>query len=267
MERNESQKNLAPENRQGPENTIEQRKNIIDRLRNALESNPSVFAFFLEGADVHGTVDEYSDIDTRLVIEDGNKADILKTIESVLSNIDFKLGHRRSGSDWPQILYHVQNTSKFLIIDFTLQAYSASAKLRTSGRRALFDKKGVLETKTHDRGEEHKQIMARIEGIETREPLRAMCLERELRRGNFLEALKPYHDMILEKVLEALRLLHCPQWPNIGLKHISVDLPREIVQEVEDLYRVSSVEEIQNKSKKADKLLRKTLEELKEKYK
>jgi len=260
-------KNKGPENEQGSKNTLEQREKIIDKLRSALEANPSVFAFFLAGADAHNTVDEYSDIDIHLIIEDEHKEDILQTIETTLSNVDLKLEHRRSESDWPQMLYHVPGTSKFLIIDITLQTYSDSTQLNTRGKRILFDKKGVLKTEQQEQGDEREYIKKRINSIETYAPLRVMCLERELKRGNYLETLKPYHTLILDKVIEALRLLYCPQWPKIGLKHISLDLPQEIVQEIDDLYKVNSIEEIQEKSKKADDLLKKTLAELKEKFK
>jgi len=266
MNNNELPINTGQENEQKPENTMERRKEIIDKLRSSLESNSSVFAFFIEGADVHGTVDEYSDIDLRIVIEEENMENVIQAIETALPNIDFKLEHTRPGYDWPKMLYHVQGTSKFLIIDITLQSYSESTNVKASGKHTLFDKKGVIETEAESKNNEHKDIMDRIENIETRVSLRNMCLERELKRENYLDALKIYHDLILDKLVEALRLLHCPQWPNIGLKHASVDLPGEIVQEIEDLYRTNSIEEIQEKSKKADELLKKTLEELKTKF-
>ncbi|MBU1202703.1 hypothetical protein KKH39_01530 [Patescibacteria group bacterium] len=266
MNKNELPINIGQENEQKPENTIEKRKEIIDQLHSALEGNSSVFAFFLEGADVHGTVDEYSDIDVRLVIEDENIESVIQTIEAALSNIDFKLEHTRPGYDWPKMLYHVQGTSKFLIIDITLQTYSDSTKLKAQGKTTLFDKKGILETESGSEENERKNIIAQIENIEARVSLRNMCLERELKRENYLDALKIYHDLILDKLIEALRLLYSPQWPNIGLKHASVDLPPEVVQEIEDLYKTNSIEEIQEKSKKADELMRKTLEELKTKF-
>jgi len=68
---------------------------------------------------------------------------------------------------------------------------------------------------------------------------------------------------VLEKVVEALRLLYCPKKSKHYLKHISRDLPEDVVKEVEDLFKVSSVEDIKEKNKKAIKLLKQTIEKLK----
>lgn len=266
MNKKELPVSIEQESEQKPENIIEQRREIIDKLRNALEKNSSVFAFFLEGSDAHGTVDEYSDIDIHLVIDGENFESVSRSIEEALPNIDLRLPHMQTGYAGPKMLYHVEGTPKFLIIDVTLQSYSDLMKVRARGKSMLFDKKGVLESEQEATDNEKKDTLSRIEDIETRIPLRMMCLERNLKRNNYLDTLQTYHKLILDKLIEALRLLYCPQWPDIGLKHAMVDLPVEIVKDIEDLYRVSSIEEIQEKSKKADELLKKTLEELKTKF-
>jgi hypothetical protein len=84
-------------------------------------------------------------------------------------------------------------------------------------------------------------------------------VRKELRRGRFLEAFSAYYDLILEPLVEALRLLYSPTKFGFGLKHTGADLPADVVERLEDLHIVANGEEIERKMATALELLGDTL--------
>ena len=64
---------------------LEQRQEILVFLREKLEPHLHVYALWLEGADARGTVDEFSDLDVWLDVEDGQEEIVLKQLEKYLN--------------------------------------------------------------------------------------------------------------------------------------------------------------------------------------
>jgi predicted nucleotidyltransferase len=60
---------------------LEQRQEILAYLQAKLEPHPHVHALWLEGADARNKVDEYSDIDLWLDVEDGHEESVLLKLE------------------------------------------------------------------------------------------------------------------------------------------------------------------------------------------
>ena len=57
------------------------REHIIERFSDRLINNHFVYALWLEGADATGTVEEYSDIDLWLDVDDGHEEKIFEEVE------------------------------------------------------------------------------------------------------------------------------------------------------------------------------------------
>jgi hypothetical protein len=68
-----------------------------------------------------------------------------------------------------------------------------------------------------------------------------------VRRGKFLEAIGYYHKYVLDPLIEVLRVRYTPLNFEYGVVHISDHLPRELVLELEDLFKITSVEEVAEK--------------------
>ena len=84
----------------------------------------------------------------------------------------------------------------------------------------------------------------------------------KIKRKDFLEALVYYHKWALTPLVELLRIRYSPLKRDYYLKHISRDLPKKVVVQLEDLYVVDSPKDIERKLAKANKLFRQTLEQL-----
>ena len=91
------------------------RTEIITKLRDALKPLPYVYAFWLEGADAIGTVDEYSDIDFWVDFEDEYEEQAYEAVENALSEfaeIDYKYVMRHDHPKIRQRIYHISGTSE-----------------------------------------------------------------------------------------------------------------------------------------------------------
>jgi predicted nucleotidyltransferase len=66
---------------------LEQRQEILSFLRAKLEPHAHVYALWLKGADARGIVDEFSDLDIWLDVEDGQEESVLKQLEQYLNEL------------------------------------------------------------------------------------------------------------------------------------------------------------------------------------
>lgn len=245
--------------------SLEKRSDLINGLRHALESDSRFIAAILEGADAHKTVDEYSDIDIRVIYE-GDLNAVQSVVTSALQQfgeVDYTYVRREPNGT--RLILHCAGTPKYLLFDILLQPYLEYNKYISKDKILLFDKLNILTEFNEMSGSE--EIIARIEKLKSNGALRDIYFEREALRGNFLEALHQYQTLVLQPLVEILRLCYCPQYRDLQLKHVTKDLPYEVVVLLEDLYRVSSVEQIVEKKKQADDLFQKTFETISKKHK
>ena len=199
---------------------------------------------WLEGADALRTVDAYSDIDLWLSVADGQKDAVLDLVRTVLQRIaPLELEHETPHPHplLRQVFFRLRGTSKFLLLDLCVQARSRSGAFRegVDAVEILFDKGNVIHFQAWDEDAWRESVAALTKEFEVRQ----IWVEKNLRRGLFLEALGAYHAYSLEPLTELLRLVHAPRKSDFGLKDVYKDLPR-VVEELERFYRISSLDEL-----------------------
>lgn len=100
---------------------------IIDALKNRFIAVDQVYAYWLEGADSLNAVDEYSDIDVWMDVEDGYEDMVFKIAEEEFTKqgkLDFKFKLNHSHPKIRQNYYHIEGTNEYLLIDFCIQCHS-----------------------------------------------------------------------------------------------------------------------------------------------
>jgi len=245
------------------------REQIIKAFSNELKNNSFVFAFWLEGADAHNRVDEYSDMDVWLDVQDGHEEMVIEQIHSILSKIaplDFEHEIDHPHPKIRQKFFHLKDTSEFLIIDVCVQSHSREFWY-TNGHadekvKIIFEKGKVIEFRNLDKIEFQNLQKKRIDELKKTFLFFQAWVKKGVNRDNFLEALKYYHSFILDPLVELLRLRYEPTKREFGLKHIERDLPKDILHTIEDLYKVNSTSEISTKSQKANELFFEVLKEV-----
>lgn len=176
---------------------------------------------WLEGADVIGCVDEYSDIDIWIDFEDEHENRVMRVVEEILSELgelDYKHVTKNSHPKIRQRIYHLKNSDEYLMIDFCFQLHSRKREefvyIRDSkieNAKIVFDKAGVIRYKEYNK-----------------------------------EDFKLWNDSPLEeckyRYIQHSRVIYTPANANYYLIHISHHIPESQVKKLESFVKVSSLE-------------------------
>jgi hypothetical protein len=87
-------------------------------------------------------------------------------------------------------------------------------------------------------------------------------VQKEINRGNYLEALDFYRAYTLGTLVEALRIRHNPFHHNFRMHYIHYELPSDIVKKLEHLYFVKDEKDLQEKYDEATKWFAKLTSEI-----
>ncbi|MBA3534674.1 MAG: hypothetical protein H0T73_22370 [Ardenticatenales bacterium] len=248
------------------------REKILDALRAALEPLEYVDAMWQAGAAAFGRVDEWSDIDLLVVVDDEKVAEVSAVIEETLASlspIDLKLP-MPSPHGHTETFYRLREASPFLLVDLSVIPRSnptTSQEREIHGTPVVhFDKRGVTQAKPLLAEAEVARLRARLATLRGVTELINVLTLKELNRGNHMEALAFYHAFTLRSLVELLRIKHCPARSDFHTRYLYYDLPSEVVQRLEGFFFVASGEALREKQAQAEVWVREVIDsiELKE---
>ncbi|NWG10585.1 hypothetical protein HXY33_02370 [Candidatus Bathyarchaeota archaeon] len=250
------------------------RQMIIQTLVNALEPLDYAYAFYEGGAAAFNRIDEWSDIDLYLIVDE-KKADkafaiVDKALES-LSPIKRKIVVPQL--PWPgvsQVFYKLERASDYLIIDFCVLTLNSSEKFlepETHGNVVFyFNKSAKVQPPSLEKDVLVKKLRNRLERLKARIELFNSFVQKEINRGNLLEAVDNYHNLTLATLVEILRIKHNSIHYEFKMRYIHYELPPEITKRLVRLYFVRDEKDLQMKYDEATEWLHKIMSELDETY-
>ena len=248
------------------------RELIIEYLKVFSINKDYVHAMWLEGSDGIGKVDEYSDIDFWFDVDkEKTESFLLECIEhlSKLDNIDSRVDEFRN--DIKQSNIHLKSTSEYLTLDICVQSHEVRGLSCTCFTRndiaelplVIFDKKNIITYK------DEVIDLENIKNLYLNNRYRISQSSRVIKyinRNQYLECYMKYLEDIANPLVKIVRLIYTPNHCDYVLCHISNHLPKEVVNELEILYKVNSFEDIKNNIEYANRLLDKYSKILIEKY-
>lgn len=249
---------------------IMDRNTIIEYFKQKLESLEYVYAMWLEGADANGTVDEYSDIDIYIDIEDENEVDAIEAVEKALNElgeVDYKYIMHHNHPRLRQRIYHLKNTSEYLMIDFCWQLHSRDRSEylyirddKIEAAKVIFDKNNIIRYKEEDPNDYQKYNDRRIEECEYRYTQHCRVIK-YVYRNQYPEAYAYYNRYVVEPLITILRMIYTPAHVDYYLIHISSHIPEDERVRLEYFLKISSLKDISDKIPQAqnwfNELLRK----------
>ena len=239
------------------------RDHIVHEVACALAPLSCVHAVWESGAASHGTVDAWSDVDICVDADDGTADRVFGAIETALEKrfgieITFPMPLPAT-HDYAQRFYRLHGASRFVFLDFAVFRHSAKDKflnpvihgdpvfLVTRGRppRApAWDSRAFV-----------RAMRARLDRLRARREMFACFVEKEIERGNWIEALFNYQRITLDALLEVLGMLHRPQRYSFGVRYVHRELPPGVVRRYEALAFVRDGDDLRRKARAADRWL------------
>ncbi len=237
---------------------------MLTALRVALEPLPYVHAMWEGGAAGFDRVDEWSDIDLQIDVDDDRVHDTIAAVEAALSALSpIELRYELPQPTWhghAQVFYRLRGASPFLLLDLVVMQHSNPNKLiqpEVHGRPTVhFDRAGVVQAPPLDRAEMLGQIERRLQTLRVHFDLFQCLTLKEIERGNAIEALAFYHAHTLRPLVEVLRMRHNPIHYNFYTRYLYYELPPAVVRRLEPLFFVAGLDDLRTKREEAERLFR-----------
>jgi hypothetical protein len=248
------------------------RADIIDALRGATEALPEARAGWLGGSDATGRTDALSDVDLVVAATDSGVEAVFGAVEralEALGGVELRLDVPKPtwhGHD--QRFYRVKGAPVECMVDVVVMKTSAPEGSRFleperhGAPAVLFDKDAWIAPAPLDRFTHVAKMWERLEALKTRFAMFQPLITKALARGQPVDAVAFYHGFALQPVVEVLRMLHCPDRYDFGMRYLGDDLPAEAAARVQRLCYYSSPEILHLRRREAEELFWATVRKL-----
>jgi hypothetical protein len=246
------------------------KKQIIKALCAALEPLDYTHALWEGGAAAFDRVDEWSDLDLLVDVDDEKIEDTLQVIEQTLIKLSpLEIKYEVSQPTWhghSQTFYRLRDTSKFLLIDLVLIKHSNPNKFlqpELHGNAIVyFDKSGVVQSLPLSRQELTLKLKDRLQALKVSFDLFQILIIKELNRGNLIEALNFYHNFTLRPLVEVLRIPHEPTRHGFYTRYIYYDMPADVLAKLESLFFIADGDDLWVKRQVAEDWFYETIDKI-----
>jgi hypothetical protein len=246
------------------------REEVVSSLAEALAPLKYVHAFWEGGAPGYGRLDEWSDIDAYILVDDGKVDQTFRDAETVFRSLSGIAQKYDIGpTPWPgvsQAFYRLENASRYLIIDLAVLTTKSEENFlepEVHGKAVFrFNKKGKAKPKPFSRIALEKKAEKRLERLKARFDMFDMFVQKEINRKNWIEAVDLYRLVVLDSLTEVLRMRYNPVHFDFRTRYVYYELPPRVVAKLEKLYFVSDAGDLVGKYRIASKWFHETVKEL-----
>lgn len=250
------------------------RGSIVHALEKDLRPLSQVHAFWEAGAAAFSRIDEWSDIDLYIVVDDAAAVtETFRRVEETLTRLSpIRVKHEVS---WPpasgihQKFYRLEDTDEYLLVDLAVMTVAAPDKFlvrEIHGNAVIyFDKDGTVAPPPLDRESFVRALLERRRRLIERMELFGPFVQKEMGRGNRLEALEFYRALVIPSLVEALRMRHGPLHYDFRMRYVYRELPPEVVRRLEGLAFVKDSEDLTAKYRETMAWFHKAVQEVDEK--
>jgi predicted nucleotidyltransferase len=232
---------------------------VIKTLVDALKPLDYVHAFYESGAIAFNRLDEWSDIDIYLVVDEQKVEDSFAAVEAALRSVSpIKQKFAIPQLPWPgvsQAFYKLERASEYLLIDLAVIKLSGPEKFlapEIHGKAIFyFNKSDRVKVPSADKEELAKTVQQRFSRLKDRFAMFNIFVQKEMNRSNYLEALVLYYSLTLGSVVDALRIKYSPFHHDFKTRYMQYELPKHVVERIERLYFVKDGKDLRKKYREA----------------
>lgn len=225
---------------------------ILGALTTALQPLAFVDAMWEGGAAAFDRLDEWSDIDLYIVAGDDRVPDTFQAVEEALTRLSpIQLKYEPT---WPpesgitQAFYRLERSSEYLLVDLAVLKRSAPDKFlepELHGQAVFAFNKGDAVKLPHlDIDKFVAKLLERRDRLAARVDLFGPFLAKEIQRGNRLGAFEVYQRILLDALIQVLRMRYHPAHYLFSVRYVPFELPTEVVRRIEALSYVRSMDDL-----------------------
>ncbi len=233
---------------------------ILKVLVEALRPLDYVNAFYEGGAIAFNRLDEWSDIDLYAVVDEGKVDDAFAAVEVALRMLSpIKLKYVPQQLPWPgvsQAFYRLEHASEYLLIDLAVIKKGSPEMFlepQIHGSAVLYFNKSKIKAPPLSKEMLEEKLQQKLGRLKERFALFNIFVQKEINRGNYLEALLLYHNITLGSVVDVLRIKCSPFHHDFKTRYVKYELPRGITRRLERLYFAKDSDELVKKYREATK--------------
>lgn len=233
---------------------------IVKALIASLEPLDYVQAFYEGGAIAFNRLDKWSDIDLYAVVDDRRVDDAFGAVESALKSLSpIKQKYAVQQLPWPgvsQAFYKLERTSDYLLIDLAIIKQGSPEMFlerQIHGEAVFYFNKAGIRAPPLNKEELAMKLQQRLERLKDRFALFNIFVQKEINRGNYLEALLLYHNITVGSVVDVLRILYSPLHYDFKTRYLKYELPKQITRKLDRLYFVKNSGDLGKKYREATK--------------
>jgi len=239
------------------------RLSLLELIVPFLEAREDVLACWEGGSAAFGAVDELSDIDLQAVVSDDRVGAVSDALECFLaSQIGIDATYHVPQPSWhghTQAFYLFKDTSPFHMLDFVLIKESVREPRflepeRHGKARMLFDKGGFVDISNLDWNAHNATLQLRKKIVVDSFRVMHWLVDKEIERKRSVDAIHFHINLVMPKLIELLRIQHCPERHDFGFRYLARDLPPQIYAQVEPLFYVVDLSDLSQKKARAVEL-------------
>jgi hypothetical protein len=222
------------------------RQRIIAQVAAAARASADILALWEGGSAAFRHSDAYSDIDLEAVIRPGTRDSVVDALKSAVTAIaSIAREFRPDESHGSQYCWQLHGVPPWNFIDITFQDHRPSGHAIDTGLHGSpiihVDKVGCVTLCKETASVRDARIRDVIVRAAAMCDLHPVLVEKQLQRGDLLQAFGEYQRFMVRPLIELLRAKHCPQRSSWQTTSITWDLPPDINQRLRGLVVVADI--------------------------
>lgn len=245
------------------------RTDILEAVRAAVEPLPWVHALWEGGSASFGRVDQWSDVDIGIAVEDGRVEDAFAAAESALERlgpIAARFVVNPPEHLKPQRMYRFREPAPLVdlgVLPARTRPEDRYLERRRHGNpRVFFDRSGFTRDTAPDEAAFRERLRRRLADLSIRVDFLAGYPLKAALRGDLPEAIVFYQAFILRPLVEVLRIRHDPWRHDFDVRYLRHDLPEPARSRLFRLWTVRDLDDLLAKRDEAESWLREELRTL-----
>lgn len=228
------------------------RSKLVEIIKPWAKSKPYICAAWEGGSAATNRLDQYSDLDLTLVVDDDKVGDAFVDFESFI-NQQFQIirKYRLSEPAWhgfSQCFYQIDQLTPFLYLDIAVMKKSQPDKLMEEDRHGIahvwFDRESIYNPSLSSIEVINNRVNKMIESIKQTDFIMFIEIEKGIERGVFLDVFPTYYSFISRHMAILLNALYRPEKVDFGLRYAQLDYEKVDRELIENALKVSNIRDL-----------------------